>query len=556
MKFLQIQIILAGLIFFSASIKAQNCDYDSTNVVSYSNEVVLDTTVIDTNTLQGLQQPNLPTDRIVYWVHGLGGNLNSWTKPSEIFMSDVPGEPSLARKIASENASLDYSLNVTSNLDGIAIDLAKRFQDLATNHNNGNYDRENGIVFAHSQGGIISRLIDERYVEGHETGTLKSYGGIVTFATSNQGAQIINNQDIMQDYLESFANDLSAGYLSMINKPQSFVHRLLVKTIGIDDLVLELRNIATKNIGEFLISENLPAITDEYKVGGSAVNRINAYTANSTDLVAFYAEKPKVYLKDVTFTDAGKVWNINDFPHPISWITIHYFLNASTSYDYLKAHEHESVTPINAFLTRRDYLSNKIAEQNLMDRLERKMGEIWCPIWLTPCIARLIVLESDFDAAESRKEDWEKGIRALDNFNEQYQIIIGARVKEQVEIASYTICICEEDDWPVYYRENPNLGECLDVAQENPEWDCRIDTIKHNIFTWVEKPSDGVVLSESASDIPQQTHPSQLMTGNLLNNMDIGTTHMELRNDVTTKNALNKIFDGNVGDFFQTDKRQ
>jgi acyl-CoA hydrolase len=37
--------------------------------------------------------------------------------------------------------------------------------------------------------------------------------------------------------------------------------------------------------------------------------------------------------------------------------------------------------------------------------------------------------------------------------------------------------------------------------------------------------------------------------------IDIGTTHMELRNDVTTKKALNKIFDGGVGSFFFTKER-
>ena len=89
-----------------------------------------------------------------------------------------------------------------------------------------------------------------------------------------------------------------------------------------------------------------------------------------------------------------------------------------------------------------------------------------------------------------------------------------------------------------------DFNEWQNKQNQNPGWYCWEETNTRKEITWIEKPSDGVVLSESASDIPQQTHPPQIMDGNKIlqdgNLIEIGTTHMELRNDITTKKALNE----------------
>ncbi len=78
---------------------------------------------------------------------------------------------------------------------------------------------------------------------------------------------------------------------------------------------------------------------------------------------------------------------------------------------------------------------------------------------------------------------------------------------------------------------------------------------------WITKPSDGVVLEESAQHMTGATYPSQELmvlfndTG-IANEPNTGSSHMQARNDRNTRDALRALYDGEFGFFFETDVKQ
>ena len=61
-------------------------------------------------------------------------------------------------------------------------------------------------------------------------------------------------------------------------------------------------------------------------------------------------------------------------------------------------------------------------------------------------------------------------------------------------------------------------------------------------MTLVDKPSDGVVLAESAANYPGANYSRELT----------GSNHTQMRNDANTKDALLRLLEGEYGDFFTT----
>jgi hypothetical protein len=105
------------------------------------------------------------------------------------------------------------------------------------------------------------------------------------------------------------------------------------------------------------------------------------------------------------------------------------------------------------------------------------------------------------------RDAWQEGVHWFDNANTQWESIIGART----------------------YDKQTNK--------------------------WITKPkNDGIVLAESAMNLPGATHdPVEIFTSN--GRVRIGSSHMQVRNDLGLKLALKDLFDGKYGKFFQTEEK-
>jgi hypothetical protein len=121
---------------------------------------------------------------------------------------------------------------------------------------------------------------------------------------------------------------------------------------------------------------------------------------------------------------------------------------------------------------------------------------------------------------------WIEGLTWLCKASESWQTIIGAR-----ELVT---------------KPNPNYNPFLPLSlRNNPPY----------IYEWVVKEAnDGIVLAESASNLPKATHAPIEIYPNKNNPVDIdkGSSHMQVRNDEGIKKALKDLFDGNYDKWFYT----
>ncbi len=160
--------------------------------------------------------------------------------------------------------------------------------------------------------------------------------------------------------------------------------------------------------------------------------------------------------------------------------------------------------------------------------------------------------------AKKREDAWNRGVRILDDLDAQYKIAVGIRTYGGVDTIYNNYCKCEiEDlqqgiviyDFPEYPSiPEENCGADFEYLVDNyrTELNCQIITKTFYRPIWLDKPSDGVVLAESAMNIPQHTWEPRDM---------LNSTHMSMRNDRNTIKAINAIFKGEVGDFFRTNAK-
>jgi hypothetical protein len=171
-----------------------------------------------------------------------------------------------------------------------------------------------------------------------------------------------------------------------------------------------------------------------------------------------------------------------------------------------------------------------------------------------------LLLEDQRRAAEARKNEWQRGVDFIDNADRSYRVIIGALTSEE-KTQNITQCHC--------LAVNDMTGEMLDLGSRFiTEGDCEgyyagqfpldgpftinctTQFYSMTTFDWRHKDSDGVVLAESAMNIPQATYTNPDILRKEV------STHMSIRNDERTKFILESIFEGRVGEFFETQKKQ
>ena len=126
------------------------------------------------------------------------------------------------------------------------------------------------------------------------------------------------------------------------------------------------------------------------------------------------------------------------------------------------------------------------------------------------------------------------------NFDDKWKTIIGATGFERV---SKMYCVCEEvsSGYEVSRTEITNPINCISGSGEIQ---CRVET-RMEVRKWT-KDSDGVVLAESASDIPGATWEPE--------EMEI-TSHMQMRNNVETERTLRELYNGGYDKWFRCESR-
>ena len=471
-------------------------------------------------------EPSPPPDtnevRRIYFIHGLGGSVSSWEKTAQAcqykyLRLDTIGFP--ARKC--ETTLLNYA-DRTRNLLGATKAIREEagsiyFQaaadrDIGINHPTSpeaNYlNPARAIIIAHSQGGLIARqLMHLDLVADTGNSTLKNglnYGGVVTIASSVQGAAILANRHKILELANDGCNKLLLGPFYDVEKKVNINLNMggfagwVLSTFNVGDKLTTqvqsvlrklLNNIlptvcdaATDNLMPMFFKQHYAGITEDYNPA-SPTNKINMLNSDTNS--AKYRKFPKVSFYAVEPQDN------------IMWRTLNWMVTKEPNdADYFQANDdwelyYDMISPLINFYQSRSnqiYADYLVAYNDLTTSKYLDINKYY----------RKMDLERGGLA-------WKEGLDWFYNANESWQTIIGARVQN---------------------------GNTVTYKPDN----------------------DGIVLAESAAGLPYAQKVIKIEATKKKGNFTLitGSSHMQVRNDEGIRKALKDLLDGKHGDWFYT----
>lgn len=530
---LSIFIFLCTSTFVNAQISSPPSNFDQYGNSIQKRQIEIDRNgtvipLIDPN--EGNYPNNPPVDpqtdneRYVFWLHGLNGNIGSWIRAADASANNVASNFQ-ARKLKSVTV-IDYTQD--ANILGAAQQVGEQIEDKRTDQISIGENPQNNFIIAHSQGGVVGRGLLYRDICLNNTSLENlGYGGIVTFGTPNQGARILNNKEMFNTMATDMCSSLTAGPAEEIS--QKTILNLIVFKLNIGDLlpvtdiIENICNSFLSNVVSLVIATETPNITEGYKVGATDINAIN--NCSSTDFVsmpkvAFYGQEPEdgLFLR-----------------------TAGYFLKSPNVYDYFDANDDNFFT--DAFKGNKMKYDAAVAKWNAEYLARKYTREKICspfqfpPQWFFCQLAR----KSESNALKILN-GYKKGQDWFNRLDDQYKTIIGA-----IDYTSITqwYCVCENVK-TLATSSTPISGPSACPSSYNATTHLLCEAQEETTFTQIKKISDGVVLAESAMNLPYATFAPQKLDN---------SSHMQMRNNEALRLGLKSLYDGGTDKFFKTEKK-
>ena len=455
-------------------------------------------------------QNALPPKRVVFWLHGLGGDDGAWTRASTATTFGAPSFPQ--RPIYS--VQLGYS-NQQYGLNEAANYLVPFIESNAlTAKNVYNIDRSQNFMIAHSQGGLVGRSLDRLYTVA--PGFLRNINGLVTFGTPHQGARILNNVGAFPEFVDVACTSLMSGPINEAVTQNFWISLIITDKVVkkvLDPLCYSLSVASPLFFSQF----NTP-ISKEFEVNAPVLNALNAFPSN-IHKVAFYG------IEDQNTAVWRVLYNVlkskpNDFPA----------FGADDDSELLnKAIENtlKYQAKVNSWTT--TFNNNPPCE--------------WWS-WIT---GTTFCLNSSHlrEVARRNRDAWQEGVNWWLSANDRFRLITGAKSYSSLTTTGYE-CNCDEYDYDGQVILNSWTTEVTDPN------DCRGNTWlqscnlgnQTSVTTWSENnnPSDGVVLKESAENFPGCQFTAAMP----------GSNHQQMRNDSNTRERLKELFNGSYDSYFIT----
>jgi hypothetical protein len=481
-------------------------------------------------------------DRLIFWVHGLGGDMFSWDKAGE-YMGDQ-------YKITSVLNTMDYSVNSLSGAGQIVqntIDeLAETFGEINEIENN-----DINFIIAHSQGGLVSRAAYKRYADLNALDQ-RSFGGIVTFGTPHQGAQILNNVPDFIDFIDNSCNELSAGPAI-----EAWNGNWILSFFPSDGMIGAVESICynfSNRIVPFMMADYLTPITNDYNVGSEYLEGLNGF---DEDMV----ETSDEYIPKVAFYGTEEA--------PVVWRTVYSILNDVNAEPTFQADDDDALIDV-ANTNQNSYYLKYMAYKNLyditsVDCSDIAGGQAWIPGWSSyACNPENMnyqyndlgwVISNDvvwypynLSHTQENRDAYYRGYRWWIDVEENYLSLIGA--VDYAVVGCHCDCLEKYGSDPTPYTVLHDIDcddDCSNFENSPPPNTNVIHCDYAIVYEKYIKPNDGVVLVESAKDYPG--------ADNGVDNTMVGSNHLQMRNDFNTGLKVVGLMDGNHGDYFVTEER-
>ncbi|MEM6320659.1 MAG: hypothetical protein AAF960_23520 [Bacteroidota bacterium] len=467
---------------------------------------------------QGVEPNHI--DRIVFWIHGLGGTEQSWAPAANASVNPSTGISDYpARKIISSLPDYTGAQNV--NLDAAARKVQEQLNTTtntveASPDTPPDYERRNNFIITHSQGGLVSRWLDMIYE--NENPVDKTFGGIVTFGTSHGGAAILDNEQLVFD--------LGADLCKAIGEPA--VLEVLDGT-PILNIFLAGETISNfvNNTCDFLGNNGLPLllagqnqnITNDYHPGAAALTTLKNHDENDNGVlnkVAFYGVEQE----------------------PVIWRLLNGLFNKPEEEPAFGANDDGNIQ--DWAIEEQQKARMKASEWSLIARKRGKNAERLCvlPFFIPNpvSVAACLLQRNRYNDAVQLQESWRNALQFWLSANDKYKIAIGALTFEE-KIVQNCDCTGAITGGGTYQYTIP--GPCPEGLTS-----CQTVNVLQRIPN--DEPSDGVVTVSSATDYPNAKIGLEMT----------GSNHQQMRNDENTKRRLRELWEGEHGDFFSTKIKQ
>jgi pimeloyl-ACP methyl ester carboxylesterase len=478
-------------------------------------------------------------DRVVFWLHGLGGDENSWTQAAVNTQAQYTniGDPNFfpARKAISER--LHYS---QFNLFAAGVDLHNglALYDGATTGGN---PFTNNFIICHSQGGPVSRKLDKMYHDVTISNSDRRIGGIVTFGSPHMGARIINNIPLITTFSTEGCNAILAGPVE-----EKIDGSWPLRFFSLNEVAQQVKD----NVCQFFANDVVPQvfkdqvhpITADYAVGALEMQKLNTFQstpASNTHMVAFYGEEDDPAFWRLMYSMG--VINVNDLA-PFTADADQQLVDLATENMY-------------KYKLKRDIAQATINNLNA----QRCTDAQW--YFATPyCVGMDIYLNNKVNTQARLLYYWDEGYQWWLHADDKWRVIIGADdvVTTQTLNVPEMRCQCKGSRYngstAVISDEVVNsYSECNDMQTSLKDDYIGYKSIHCHTYTQMvtvintittHKASDGVALAESAGGLISRQNWKMP-----------GSNHAQMKNDPNLKDKLNDLYNGLTDPWFKIPAR-
>ena len=506
---LVVGLIAVLSLMLSWSAAAQPCSDPATLPSLPSGPIAWESPVLPAPNLSWAGKTATSGYRILHFLHGLGGSSDSWNLlAARTAFQGSAGYP--ARQVVYLNPH-HYWQNGNALASAMDIDAYLSSVGAAASAAQ-NIFVEDNILVGHSYGGVLSLLLDSLYQ--HRYVFDRQFGGIIAFGSAVNGAY-------MAKALHPSGDNLAVAFVEdaciTLSNPRLWAPQFpAMRWIpGLDPL---LRNAVDQTCG--LGSSFVPFALKKF---------------NSPGMVELFPNAPlaKRLGKRTPSVPVVLAYGVED--EPVFWRTATSML-ATDSVGLALASNPFAMDADQELVTFASQQHDR-HESQASDALQRAQNlRTWAWI-LSPTLVGALIAEWQAIQAEREAAAADKAASWYLDANNSYKQLIGAR--RMTLNANGFWCRCLDD---------PNNPSWFPVANAS---DCSGDdgciTIPRYEYALVEKPSDGVVLAESAGQLQ----------GAVASIMMPGTNHQQMRNSSTTRLVLNRLMNGQVagGAFFATPTR-
>ncbi len=529
--------------------------YRKTNINFQPFSVVRDTTAPEIHQ-ETNQEPDtqyyslnklIPDTRLIYFVHGLGGNDKSWDAVDDAHTNQFVYTP---LRVDYEEHQRDFdeaSFEVYNEMNRLRLS--------ALNVNGQTMETEKPYAIGHSQGGLVLRDMDRKYeqnYDAHFKQENRQFYGLITFCTPHTGAKIATSQEELRalsaDFSKYLGNAVLKNQVAKFSLKYPFLSKHLQKLSTSASSLVE--SLATDLIptGINIMSKGQQApMTNQYAVNASFLKNELNFSNDQLPKALFYAkETDPILFKIATFMVGPSA---SDFVH----------------YDRFGANDDMQIANgVNEL--RAKLIADKTSHEATVEKLKKKINRTNIPIiglgYLLTVKSKRNQLKIHEEAIEAESD----AIAFIEQVNKMYKVIIGSLKVNPFgsKVKTGYWCVTDQKIINIKLPFAIKRDVIIDIKHKVDTKDqCTgIKTVPIYENRIIEYPSDAVLTVESQTAFPgchdRYKHELNEVSVYDSNGQLIGVktegavNHIQMLNCTQTDEALRRIYEGRgVPEFFR-----